>query len=101
MNPTLIILTIVSTNWLPMSVEVPTGHGTTTKVEKEIGILSSNRYAKVIADNKTNTMLLSSEPVLPKAMLVRDKETWQLTTNWIITVPPYWTNRNITNYTIH
>lgn len=73
MTNSIILLTALSTNWLPMTLTAPNGDGTTYEAQKEIGIVVSNRYAQFVADGKTNKVLVSSEALPPKAFLIRDK----------------------------
>lgn len=81
MTNTVTILTILSTNWLPMTLAVPNGDGTTSKNIHEIGIVVSNRYARVVADGTTNQILLSSQAMAPKSFLIRPQESQFCPTN--------------------
>jgi hypothetical protein len=101
----LLIESKLSTNWLPMSISYPNGDGTSTPQQKEIGVVMSNRYARVIVYNQTNTMLLSSEVMKESTFLLRDK-TEQAATNlfgrWTAITNLYgdrWWN-NTTNFVI-
>lgn len=85
MTNTVIMLTLLSTNWLPITLQAPIGDGSNHELKKEIGIIVSNRYAQVVADNKTNRILISSQAVPPKAFLIRDyQQTILIQTNQIL-----------------
>lgn len=72
MTNTITLLTALSTNWLPMTLQSPNGDGTCSAAQKEIGIVVSNRYAQVVADGRTNKILVSSSAMLPVELLIRD-----------------------------
>lgn len=73
MNNTVILFTVLATNWLPITVQQPNGDGSTKPVNKEVGILVSNQMARVVTGKTTNTILVSSEVVPPKEFLLRDQ----------------------------
>lgn len=72
MTNTITLLTALSTNWMPMTLQSPNGDGTCSAAQKEIGIVVSNRYAQVVADGRTNKILVSSSAMLPVELLIRD-----------------------------
>ena len=104
MTNTITLLTVLSTNWLPMTLQSPNGDGTCSAVQKEVGIVVSNRYAQVVADGSTNKILVSSSAMLPVKLLIRDQQkyitvTSMMLTNtqgWVIPTPQhfpkFWTN---------
>jgi hypothetical protein len=87
MTNSIVILTVLSTNWLPMTVQAPNGDGTVKELQKEIGITMMNRYADVVADGITNKILLLSFPLYGDSFQMRDRK--QVIdighTNWFIT----------------
>jgi hypothetical protein len=80
MTNSITILILLQTNWLPMSISQPVGDGSVAQSPHEIGITLSNRYATVIADNRTNKILLSSE-VVKNSVIVRKRENGYYITN--------------------
>lgn len=100
--PNIILLTALSTNWLPMTLQSPNGDGTCSLVQKEVGIIVSNRYAQVVADGRTNKILVSSSAMLPVELLIRDRpQSMMVMTNimqrgieWIVPIPQLQTRTN-------
>src|SRR5688572_25011389 len=67
------VLSVLATNWLPMSVAQANGDGTTRNKAMEVGIVVSNRYAQVWADGESNQVLISSTPIATTPLLLREK----------------------------
>lgn len=84
MTNSVLLLTVIATNWLPLTVQSPNGDGTTSPKNVQIGILISNRFARVVADGKTNQILVSSEAQPPRLFLLREqpRESILFVTNW-------------------
>lgn len=59
------VITVLETNWLPITVKEPLGNGTMRDVSKELGVIVSNRIMTVYADGLTNKFTLSSKVHLP------------------------------------
>jgi len=93
----ILLFTVLHTNWLSMTLPQPKGDGTTTAREVEIGIIESNRFAVVVADGTTNRILISSQALPPPRFFIRDREKPGLftTTNWIFPPSAYF---YITNF---
>lgn len=80
----IVFSTVLATNWLPITIEKPTGAGGVAREQKEIGIIVSNRYATFEAEGPagiTNRVLTSSTVHMPPQMLLREPVQFMVPTN--------------------
>ena len=63
MTNTLALLTVFTTNWLPMTIERPLGNGTTEQVRKEVGVVVRTEFAQFYAGGRTNKVLVDQQIV--------------------------------------
>lgn len=49
---------VLTTNWLPITIDRPRGDGTMEQVRKEVGIVIYSEYATFVAGGRTNRVLV-------------------------------------------
>jgi hypothetical protein len=72
----LMLVSVLVTNWFPVVINEPhiyakNNLGIIAK-DKEVGIISSNRYARFVLDGQTNDLVLSTEVINWESLLVKE-----------------------------
>jgi len=106
----LTIFSVLVTNWATVTLTTPKidpkdNQPSRESINREIGVISSNKIARVIVDTKTNDILISSEIISIDKSLVRDitnnKSTFYFTNDIVnFYYPKYKDATNLNNNTL-
>jgi hypothetical protein len=80
----------LETNWVSITLKEPRLGGSVGQVEKQLGVVLSNRVMRCEIEGRPFDILISSQPIATCALLIRDVEKLTLSgslTNWAIPKP--------------
>jgi hypothetical protein len=90
---------VLSTNWIPLTVQVPNGTGGSIPKQMEIGIIETNKFANVVIDGVTNSIFIGQDNNFGSYNLIRSKsmaiahfKSYDYYTNIIVSNGMYWPN---------